>query len=301
MSIELAIRPAAEPPNGIGNILTIFNESGQDLIMIGQWKNHLILRSSIDSADRIHSCRDTELDNVLRTEVLRHLCVVFQVDGVAIYIDGRPARFTRRFPLPAQGKGGTGKLVLGNSPAGKNSWKGDFFFLSFYGQMLTPDEVSRLYLARRDGPDVPEELPAPARSFLFLRRTCRDPRSKSGGSPLRPVRPPRVPRSTEKLPDSSLEGTCSPFPVPAGRGRERTWVYPVRFFPYGVVPPGNSTTFARCRFWSSNPGFGCESGYRDGPSVSSNTEFLAHGRFFQLVRDSARYPSAPQNASHFQS
>ena len=161
MSIELAIRPAAEPSYGIGSILTIFDESGQDLILLGQWKNHLILRSSINSADGIHSYRETGVDNVLQREVLRHLCVVFQADGVAIYIDGRPAHFTHRFPLPPQGKGGTANLVLGNSPAGKNSWKGDFFFLSFYGRMLTPDEVSRLYLARRGGPDVPKELPAP--------------------------------------------------------------------------------------------------------------------------------------------
>jgi VanZ family protein len=161
MSIELAIRPAAEPSNGIGNILTIFDESGHDVLLLGQWKNHFILRTSVNGDAGILSYRETGVDNVLQMNVLRHLCAVFQPNGVAIYIDGQPAHFSHRFPVPPQGKGGTANLILGNSPDGKNSWKGDFFFLSFYGGTLTPEEVSRLHLARSGGSDVPEELPAP--------------------------------------------------------------------------------------------------------------------------------------------
>lgn len=171
MSIELSLRPATEPSNGFGSILTIFDESGHDVILIGQWKNHLILRSSIDGGEGNDSYRETGVDNVLQKKDLRHLCIVFQADGVAIYIDGQPANFTHRFPVPPQGKGGTASLILGNSPTGKNSWEGDFYLLAFYGRVLTPEEVSRLHLTRNVGPGLPEELPAtPVLSYSFNER-----------------------------------------------------------------------------------------------------------------------------------
>jgi hypothetical protein len=145
ITIEILIHPTEEPPDNINRILSIYDTEGSEITFLGQWKKHLIIQSRIKRpvGNILHS--EIGVDDALGKDQDYLLSITSGTEGTAIYINGQPARSYPRHRLLGSITSKKIGFILGNSPVGKNSWKGRIMGLAIYNRTFPAVEVFKHY------------------------------------------------------------------------------------------------------------------------------------------------------------
>jgi hypothetical protein len=145
ITIEILIHPTEEPKNGINRILSIYDGEGSEITFLGQWKKHLIIQSRIKRpvGNILHS--EIGVNDALGKDRDYFLSITSGTEGTSIYINGQLAQTYPRHRLLGSITSKKIGFILGNSPVGKNSWKGRITRLAIYNRTFTAEQIFKHY------------------------------------------------------------------------------------------------------------------------------------------------------------
>ncbi len=140
VTIELLVRPDKEINNMVASLISLYDGDLEQLI-VGQWKNELIIRVPAAKVDRHNRYREIGVENVLIKDTTRRITVTSTQETTDIYIDGNLVNSFQHFSLIPKDRRLSGYLVLGNSPEGTNPWSGAILGLSIYNDILNSEKL----------------------------------------------------------------------------------------------------------------------------------------------------------------
>jgi VanZ like family len=141
VSIEFMIRPERDNAKYIASIFTLLDSRGEVIVLCGQWKTHLVIRSFYEG--RIGRTRYYEwgLNNVLHRNEIQLLTISSGPRGTELYLNGILKHvYSRNLLLPDMLRS-PAYLILGNTPTGESYWTGSFLGMAFYDRALNSVEV----------------------------------------------------------------------------------------------------------------------------------------------------------------
>jgi glycopeptide antibiotics resistance protein len=145
ITIEILIHPTEEPQNGINRILSIYDGEGSEITFLGQWKKHLIIQSRIKRPLGNILYREIGVNDALGKDHDYLLSITSGTEGTAIYINGQLAQAYPHHRLLGSVTSKKIGFILGNSPVGKNSWKGRIMRLAIYNRTFTAEQIVKHY------------------------------------------------------------------------------------------------------------------------------------------------------------
>jgi len=127
ITLEIAFTPARTHTRGIPHILSLCDQSGREVMYLGQWSNSLILRL-MEGNRRIEKVKnEIGIGDVLKPGEQVFITLAFNSGTVNIYSNGKLALKQLNFDFAGATKEHPIRsLVLGNSSAGDSSWRGEF-------------------------------------------------------------------------------------------------------------------------------------------------------------------------------
>jgi hypothetical protein len=168
LSIELAVRPDRDWRKYIPVIVAIDDGKSCERLIIGQWKAHLIVRSRQGKACQQAGMREIGVQYALPKGKESFISITSGIGGTAVYVDGQLKERRKTLSFPRFDGPLSGRLVLGNSAEGKDSWTGTVSRLAVYNQELSQEETLRRYEAWRNNTVVAaDNNTAPAALYLF--------------------------------------------------------------------------------------------------------------------------------------
>jgi len=169
-TLALAFDPAADDGGGFRVIAAIHAGDDRSQIVIGQWRNFVIVMNGDDYDNRRRLPRVTA-DTSLFADRPLMLTIATTTNGTSLYLNGERVAANARLHLTLPAKPELGRLVIGNSVNASQSWLGEISFLELLARPLTPREVQARFQnriageARMPGPSAPALL-----SFDFSER-----------------------------------------------------------------------------------------------------------------------------------
>lgn len=153
ITLEIMLHPLLETSN-LPGILTFFDEKIPDLILVGQWRSHLAIRSRTDdqaARKRGKPYQEIGLRNALLKDQDVFITITSNTEGTVIYLNGKLAKSYPHHRLLAGYKEEPTRLILGNSPSGHSYWTGNLLGLAIYNRALTSDQIFSSYQAWTGG------------------------------------------------------------------------------------------------------------------------------------------------------
>ncbi len=138
-SIEIAINANKYQHGDIAEILGVWDRTSPELLMIGQWRNHLIIR--VRSRKNKNNYREFDAESIFEQNKSRLIQIVSAKSKTVIYVNGilsGDSIFEGIIPET----GLRGRLILGNSATASNPWPGEIFGIAFYQRGLSPEEIA---------------------------------------------------------------------------------------------------------------------------------------------------------------
>ena len=178
ITIELSIKPARAYANGIPCILSFWDGTEPDPLIIGQWRSHLIIRKR-DPRSR-KGYREMGARNALPRDTATLITVAASAGSTIVYVNGKPAGDSAQTSLiPATGL--SARLVLGNSATANSPWQGIIYGVTILTRKLGPPEVAGRFrawdsLGRAALPPAPGAMVG----YAFDEGHGRDARNTSG-------------------------------------------------------------------------------------------------------------------------
>ena len=145
ITIEILIHPTEEPPDNINRILSIYDAEGSEITFLGQWKKDLIIQSRIKRSVGNISHSEIGVDDALGKDQDYLLSITSGIEGTTIYINGQLAHTYSHHRLIDSITSKEIGIILGNSPVGKNSWKGRIMGLAIYNRTVTAEQIVKHY------------------------------------------------------------------------------------------------------------------------------------------------------------
>lgn len=142
LTVEMALRPANISNTSLPIILSFAPEVGQPTLVIGAWKNSLIIRLGQPENPKMGKYHDIGVGDVFATGQTVHLVISFGPNGTTIFVDGHPKQSFSDASFDTSTTQ-LGRLLLGNSLTGRSFWKGDILALALYNRPLTPFEIAQ--------------------------------------------------------------------------------------------------------------------------------------------------------------
>lgn len=146
-ALELALDPAPDP-HGAFRVLTSFH-SGVDAsqLIIGQWREHLIVMNGDDYSHRRRLPRVTADTSKFPKGPLV-LTINSTPKGTSLYLNGEPVATSAKLHLTLPSEPEPGRLTLGNSASASQPWLGVISFVSLLPRPLTPGEIASRWRTR---------------------------------------------------------------------------------------------------------------------------------------------------------
>lgn len=141
-SLELALSGLANPQRKFALITHLYAGEDQAQLVLGQWKNVLIMMNGDDYENRFQTSRigmrlpdDIEGDHIVT--------ITSGKGGTRMYLDGtmRTSQPDLKLSMPASP--GNGRLIVGNSVHGTRPWHGTIHGLALYPETLDEQTLQR--------------------------------------------------------------------------------------------------------------------------------------------------------------
>ena len=144
LSLEISLQPEFTKKGGFNFILAFHGGKDEDQLLVGQWRNHIIVMNGNDYSNRRRMKRITF--NAASIPSKKFLFTVTTgEEGTKIYINGQLLHEKKDLILKLPDNNTNCLLTIGNSVYGRNSWSGTIYGLAFYRHELTKQSVSLHY------------------------------------------------------------------------------------------------------------------------------------------------------------
>lgn len=140
LTVDITLRPRRLVGRHLAFILSFIPEHGQPAIIVGAWKNAMILRLGRPEQHPGGPYREIGIDDVFVPEQLVRLTICLGPRGTNIYADGH-LRLSNPTAQMDTSDADFGRLLLGNSPTGSGQWEGDILSLAIFDRFLGPAEI----------------------------------------------------------------------------------------------------------------------------------------------------------------
>lgn len=145
ITLELWLESKFKRRNHLGYILSLYAGKNAELLVLGQWRSSLIVRSRDITPIGRENYRNISLRNALPVGERRFLTLVSSQEGTRIYLNGKLAQSYPRTHLSLPGNPAPVQLVLGIAPNGDDRWSGKLLGLAIYNQELPANQVLEHY------------------------------------------------------------------------------------------------------------------------------------------------------------
>ena len=154
-SLEILLRPASL--EGSTTILSIYTPGNPNQFLVRQWTDGLLVTRDVLNAQKSPQRTKFDVDHAFQEGKLLLLTLKFEPTGVAVYLNGRPAKVLPRFIISKNQL--SGQIVLGTAPEDFQPWSGEVHGLAIYSKALTDAQVVQHYdnwltESRADSPDL---------------------------------------------------------------------------------------------------------------------------------------------------
>lgn len=144
VTIEINLEPKKEPPNGLGYILSFYDDMPQEPLIIAQWLSHLVIRSRVNETDKRNKYREIGVRDALQQNRKTLITVASGEETTDIFVNGKLAQaFSRTSFISLSNI--KGQLVIGNSSIGADPWIGNLYGLSIYDRLLSTEQIRQNY------------------------------------------------------------------------------------------------------------------------------------------------------------
>lgn len=142
ISIEIWLRPDAEPTPSIARIVGFYHELKNETLFVGQWKSGLVVRGLVVGPDNRRQRKEIGKAGVLLAGKTRFVTVTSDQKGSAIYLEGKlVAHFPRVRLIGHNGSFEGWSIRLGNSAEANAPWFGKLFGLGLYNSAMNPGQA----------------------------------------------------------------------------------------------------------------------------------------------------------------
>ena len=146
-SFEVWLQPAVD--YGTQTLLAFSTPENPLRLELQQYLDSLLILRNMADHQRPPGNAAMEIDHVFRREKSVLITVTTGPHATAVYIDGRRVKSSPRFKLTKNDL--AGQLVIGTSPVGNDSWRGNLLGLALYDRELSETQVAQNYLQWMQG------------------------------------------------------------------------------------------------------------------------------------------------------
>lgn len=179
-TLEVALHDPDRYQDGFAFITQFYADSDASQLVLGQWRDNLIMMNGDDYANRAKMPRIAiKLPEAAIQPIL--VSVSSNPAGVRFYLNGRLTAHRPGLQLSLPAESGNGRIVLGNSVHGTQSWLGEIRGFALFARALNADEIARHEMLWREAGDFGfiESLDALV-LFLFNEQGGEISRDRSG-------------------------------------------------------------------------------------------------------------------------
>ena len=127
---------------GPREIFSFYDGFASPPLLVGQWDGRIFLYSRFEENEGDKWYRRFRTTDRFPRGNPHLVTVTFGGDAKAIYIDGKLNNKTKTGIHDAAKTKFCGRLMLGNSPRGRNGWGGEVRGLAIYNRVLLPEEIN---------------------------------------------------------------------------------------------------------------------------------------------------------------
>ena len=184
ITVEVLLQPKLNCDCFIARILSLHDGRKVENLIIGQWKDDLVLGGYIIKPDKNKKYKEVGPGNILIRDKKIFITITSGNDGTTVYIDGKEIRSYPQYSLIYDNKS-SGYLIIGSSPIGKQNWTGELYGLAIYNRIIAPDQVLNNYHAwiKNGSPDTLGEE-SPLALYLFDEKSGPTVKNHSGQQDL---------------------------------------------------------------------------------------------------------------------
>ena len=123
-SIEIALKPL-NYEEGFNFIFALHNGNDRSQLLLGQWRSWIIAMNG-DDYDHKRRVKRISVNAASRSPAIQFIAITTGKDGTNVYINGQLVKSKEDLTLLIP-HGDNVRLTLGNSPYGRQSWRGDIY------------------------------------------------------------------------------------------------------------------------------------------------------------------------------
>lgn len=155
-TIEISFEAHGGKPGGLAHVVSFYDGYRRSLLVIGQRKSHLVIRSRVNRNEARDTCREIGLEHEMSPNEKKLITIASGVERTDIYVNGELAR-SYDVQMLIGVEHFRGHLNLGNSSIGHNAWTGNLYGLALYDELLTSEQIRQHYMLWANNP---EDIPA---------------------------------------------------------------------------------------------------------------------------------------------
>jgi len=146
ITLELILKPEKTHYRGIPHILSLCDRSGREVVYLGQWKNHLIIRLMDDNHWVEKVKKEIGFGEVLLPGKLAHITLILFKDQAAFFTGGELVKEFSGFNLTEQmAERQVQSIVFGNSSTGDRPWRGEILDFTVFHKALDRNIIRNRY------------------------------------------------------------------------------------------------------------------------------------------------------------
>jgi hypothetical protein len=143
-SMEIKLIPSIKTAKRLSCIFCIYDEREPEIILLGKWKSHTILRRRIELAGNKTSSHEVSIPDSLFHDQSAIITVSMCTDGTLLSINNEKNVFFPGFNLKRKNQlFSNAQLLVGNDTNVKTSWNGEINGFAIYRRALKREEIER--------------------------------------------------------------------------------------------------------------------------------------------------------------
>lgn len=146
ITVLLEVEPAMEPLTNVSYLFSIYSDSLDRELVLGQWRHSLILRQLDDTVGWEAPYNGLQVSDIFKAGSAARIAVVSsETRGTVVYVNGVIRARFHRIPLTRDDLPPESFIIIGNSASGKNQWSGTIRSLHVYASEIKHDEINSYF------------------------------------------------------------------------------------------------------------------------------------------------------------
>jgi hypothetical protein len=142
-TLAIRVQPDAISRGATGTLISIYTAENTSQFRLTQWRDFLLIRKDYRDTQNHLKTNEVDLEHAFVNPEPVSFTISLSPEGSVAYRNGIRAAGTTRVGLSCADF--VGQLVLGDSAAIDNAWRGNILDLAIYDRELTPQEIASKY------------------------------------------------------------------------------------------------------------------------------------------------------------